>query len=382
MGKDPKDAKDDPREKARQAAVDLIHKQYGKGAIQQLGDAPVQVVDCYSTGSLMLDDALGVGGYPRGRVIEVFGPESGGKTTMTLHAIAEAQKKGGSCAFIDAEHALDLNYARNLGVNTDDLYLAQPDHGEQALEILDILVSSGGFDLAVVDSVAALVPRAEIEGDMGDSHMGLQARLMSQALRKLTGFIGKTRTTVIFINQLRQKIGVMFGNPETTTGGNALKFYSSVRLDIRRISSLKKGDDNFGNTVRIKVVKNKLAPPFTQVEIDLIFGRGFDPYREVLDCAVAFDLVEKKGAWYQYGAKALGQGKENAVLELQNNESRYNTLRTAVLAHLEEKKAARVIPAGKPKPTQPALPGEEKIPQAPEPNTETDKEKKGKKGKK
>jgi len=375
--KDPKEEPKDPREKARQAAVNLIEKQYGKGAIQQLGDAPVQVVDTFPTGSMKLDIALGVGGYPRGRVIEIYGPESGGKTTMTLHAIAEIQKRGGACAFIDAEHALDLAYAQNLGVDTDALYLAQPDHGEQALEILDIVVSSGGFDLAVVDSVAALVPRAEIEGDMGDSHMGLQARLMSQALRKLTSIIGKTKTTVIFINQLRQKIGVMFGNPETTTGGNALKFYASVRLDIRRIATLKKGEDVLGNTVRVKVVKNKLAPPFAQAEIDLIFGRGFDPYREIMDCAVDFGIIEKKGSWYQYGAKALGQGKDNVVIELRENEERFEALKADVLRKMEEQRATQVIPAGKPKPTMPELPGSDKIPQAPDPKETGKKKKKG-----
>ena len=301
----------DEKKRALDLALAQIEKQYGKGAVMKLGadDRPADV-PAISSGSLGLDIALGVGGFPRGRVIEIFGPESSGKTTLTLHAIAEAQKAGGVAAFIDAEHALDLTYAKKLGVQTDDLLVSQPDTGEQALEIAETLVRSGAIDVIVVDSVAALVPRAEIEGEMGDSHMGLQARLMSQALRKLTAAISKSQTTLIFINQIRMKIGVMFGNPETTTGGNALKFYSSVRLDIRRIESIKDGQDVTGSRVRVKVVKTKLAPPFKQAEFDIMFAEGISKSGELVDIGVEKRVVEKAGAWYSYKGERLGQGRE------------------------------------------------------------------------
>lgn len=302
------------RLKSVDLAMKTIEKQFGKGAIMRLGDHNHLSMDIESipTGSLGLDIALGIGGYPKGRVVEIYGPESSGKTTLTLHAIAEAQKAGGSAAFVDAEHALDVEYASKLGVNTEDLLVSQPDTGEQALEITDMLVRSGGLDLIVVDSVAALVPKAEIEGDMGDSHMGLQARLMSQALRKLTGTISRSGTCVIFINQIRMKIGVMFGSPETTTGGNALKFYSSQRLDIRRIGSLKQNDQVIGNRTRVKVVKNKVAPPFKEAEFDIYYGRGVMRDGEILDHAVALGFVEKSGAWYSYEGTKIGQGREKA----------------------------------------------------------------------
>jgi recombination protein RecA len=304
-------AEKDDKKRALDLALSQIEKQYGKGAIMKLGgaDAPVDI-PAISTGSLGLDIALGVGGLPRGRVIEIFGPESSGKTTLTLHAIAEAQKAGGTAAFIDAEHALDLTYAKKLGVQVDDLLVSQPDTGEQALEIAETLVRSGAIDVIVVDSVAALVPRAEIEGEMGDAHMGLQARLMSQALRKLTAAISKSQTTLIFINQIRMKIGVMFGNPETTTGGNALKFYSSVRLDIRRIESIKEGQEVTGSRVRVKVVKNKMAPPFKQAEFDIMFAQGISKTGELVDLGVEKKVVEKSGAWYSYQGERLGQGRD------------------------------------------------------------------------
>ena len=306
--------KDTEKEKALDLAVSQIEKQFGKGSIMRLGsdEALLPDVPAIPTGSLGLDIALGVGGIPRGRVGEVYGPESSGKTTLTLHVIAEAQKMGGVAAFIDAEHALDVNYARKLGVRTDDLLISQPDTGEQAMEIAETLVRSGAIDVVVVDSVAALVPRAEIEGEMGDAHMGLQARLMSQALRKLTAAISKSQTTVIFINQIRMKIGVMFGNPETTTGGNALKFYASIRLDIRKIESIKEGQEVVGNRVRVKVVKNKLAPPFKQAEFDILFNEGISKVGELLDLGVDKKIVEKSGAWYTYGGERIGQGRENA----------------------------------------------------------------------
>lgn len=301
--------------KSLDLAVQNIEKQFGKGSIMRLGNDEVmmQDVDVTSTGSLGIDIALGIGGFPRGRIIEIYGPESSGKTTLTLHAIAEVQKRGGVAAFVDAEHALDVVYARKLGVRTDDLLISQPDTGEQALEITDMLVRSGALDLVIVDSVAALVPKAEIEGEMGDSHMGLQARLMSQALRKLTGSISRSKTSVIFINQLRMKIGVMFGNPETTTGGNALKFYASMRLDIRRVGAIKQGEDVTGNRTRVKVAKNKLAPPFKEVEFDIIYGQGIVKEGELLDLGVQCGAIEKSGSWFSYGKEKMGQGRENVA---------------------------------------------------------------------
>ena len=311
---------DAEREKAVELAITQIEKQFGKGSIMRLGgDEVITDVPATPTGSISLDIALGVGGIPRGRVIEIFGPESGGKTTLSLHIVAEAQKRGGLAAFVDAEHALDVGYARKIGVNTDDLLISQPDTGEQALEISEVLVRSGAVDILVIDSVAALVPRSELEGDMGDAQMGLQARLMSQALRKLTGTIGKTMTTVIFINQMRMKIGVFFGNPETTTGGNALKFYSSMRLDIRRVSAIKQGQDVIGNRTRVKVVKNKLAPPFKEAEFDIIFGEGISKEGDLLDLAAESGIVEKSGAWYSYGGERIGQGRENARTFMKEN---------------------------------------------------------------
>src|SRR5215204_5313269 len=313
-------AEKDDKKRALDLALSQIEKQYGKGAIMKLGsDERPADVPAISTGSLGLDIALGVGGLPRGRVIEIFGPEASGKTTLTLHCIAEVQKTGGIAAFIDAEHALDLTYAKKLGVQADDLLVSQPDTGEQALEIAETLVRSGAIDLIVVDSVAALTPRAEIEGEMGDAHMGLQARLMSQALRKLTAAISKSQTTLIFINQIRMKIGVMFGNPETTTGGNALKFYSSVRLDIRRIESIKEGQDVTGSRVRVKVVKNKMAPPFRQAEFDIMFAEGISKTGELVDLGVDKKVIEKSGAWYSYKAERIGQGREAARDFLKNN---------------------------------------------------------------
>ena len=308
------------KEKALEIALSQIEKQFGKGAIMKLGDAGAKIsVSVIPTGCIELDYALGVGGVPRGRIIEVFGPESSGKTTIALHIIAQSQKMGGTAAFIDAEHALDPVYAENLGVNVDELYVSQPDKGEQALEITEQLVRSGAIDVIVVDSVAALVPKAEIEGDMGDSHVGLQARLMSQALRKLTGAISKSNTVVIFINQLREKVGVMFGNPETTTGGKALKFYASVRLDVRRIDSLKAGTEIVGNRTRVKVVKNKVAPPFKVAEFDMIYGEGISREGSLLDLAVARKIVQKTGAWFSYGDLRIGQGRENARNFLKDN---------------------------------------------------------------
>ena len=305
------------REKAIDLALSQIEKQFGKGAIMRLGnDEPLPDVAAISTGALSLDMALGVGGVPRGRITEIYGPESSGKTTLALHVIAEAQKKGGIAAFIDAEHALDIGYARKLGVKTDDLLVSQPDTGEQALEITEMLVRSGAIDVLVVDSVAALVPKAEIEGDMGDSHMGLQARLMSQALRKLTAIISKSHTSVIFINQIRMKIGVMFGNPETTTGGNALKFYASVRMDIRKIAALKQGNDVIGSRTRVKVVKNKVAPPFREVEFDILYGEGISRTGDVLDLSVDRGIVDKSGAWFSYCGDRIGQGRENSRIFL------------------------------------------------------------------
>ena len=311
---------DDNRKKALAAALGQIEKQFGKGAVMRMGDdSAARNIETISTGSLTLDIALGIGGLPKGRVIEIYGPESSGKTTMTLHTIAECQKAGGTAAFIDAEHALDPGYAEKLGVKIDDLLVSQPDNGEQALEIADMLVRSGGVDLVVVDSVAALTPRAEIEGDMGDSHMGLQARLMSQALRKLTGNIQKSNTMVVFINQIRMKIGVMFGSPETTTGGNALKFYASVRMDIRRIGAIKKGDEIVGNQTRIKVVKNKMAPPFKEAEFEILYGQGVSHAGELIDLGVREGLINKAGSWYSYQNDKIGQGKENVKVYLNEN---------------------------------------------------------------
>jgi recombination protein RecA len=301
------------------AALGQIEKQFGKGSIMRMGDRTVEAVETIGTGSLMLDIALGIGGLPKGRVVEIYGPESSGKTTLTLQTIAECQKAGGTCAFIDAEHALDPTYAQKLGVNLDELYLSQPDTGEQALEIADMLVRSGAVDVVVIDSVAALVPKAEIEGDMGDSHVGLQARLMSQALRKLTGAIARSKTSVIFINQLREKIGVMFGNPETTTGGKALKFYASLRLDIRRIGPVKEKEDVVGSHVRVKVVKNKVAPPFKQAEFDIMYGEGISKRGELIDLGVKAGVVEKSGAWYSFADQRIGQGRENAKTFLKDN---------------------------------------------------------------
>ncbi|WCE92784.1 recombinase RecA [Acidithiobacillus ferriphilus] len=304
---------DEQRSKALSAALSQIDKQFGKGAVMRLGDHnAIKDIEVYSTGSLGLDLALGVGGLPRGRVVEIYGPESSGKTTLTLHAIASCQAAGGTAAFIDAEHALDPGYAHKLGVDLENLLISQPDTGEQALEIADMLVRSGAVDLIVIDSVAALTPKAEIEGDMGDSHVGLQARLMSQALRKLTANISRTNTLVIFINQIRMKIGVMYGSPETTTGGNALKFYASVRLDIRRIGAIKKSDEVVGNDTRVKVVKNKVAPPFREAEFAIYYGEGISRLSELVDLGVKFDIVEKSGAWYSYQGERIGQGKDNA----------------------------------------------------------------------
>jgi recombination protein RecA len=307
------------KEKALETAMSQVERQFGKGSIMKLASRPVVEVPVISTSSLALDKALGIGGLPRGRVIEIYGPEASGKTTLALHAVAEAQKKDGIAAFIDAEHALDTVYAKKLGVNCDDLLVAQPDTGEQALEITDMLVRSGAIDILVIDSVAALVPRAEIEGEMGDPHMGLQARLMSQALRKLTGTIGKTMTTVVFINQIRMKIGVVFGNPETTTGGNALKFYSTVRLDIRKIGSIKDGQEIVGNRTRVRVVKNKMAPPFQDAEFDIMYGDGISRTGDLLDVGVEAGLVEKSGSWYSYSGERIGQGRENVKRFMMDN---------------------------------------------------------------
>ena len=326
------------KSKAIDMAVSQIEKLFGKGSIMRMGERPIEAIPVVSTGSLSLDIALGVGGLPRGRVIEIFGPEASGKTTLALQAVSETQKLGGTAAFIDAEHALDMAYANKIGVKTDELLISQPDTGEQALEIAEILVRSGGADIVVIDSVAALVPRAEIEGDMGDAHMGLQARLMCQALRKLTAITSKSMTTVIFINQIRQKIGIMFGNPETTTGGNALKFYSSMRLDIRRISSIKDGQDIIGSRTRVKVVKNKLAPPFKEVEFDIIFGEGISKEGDILDLAVDAGIIEKAGTWFSYGDIRIGQGRENAKDYLRKNESVKEDIREKILTQYGLKK--------------------------------------------
>lgn len=322
---------DDNKQKALDTALAQIEKAFGKGSAMKLGQKETMKVEAIPTGSLGLDMALGVGGVPKGRIIEIFGPESSGKTTLTLHIVAEAQKKGGTCAFVDAEHALDPDYAQKVGVDIDNLVISQPDNGEQALEITDTLVRSGAVDVVVVDSVAALTPKAEIEGDMGDSHMGLQARLMSQALRKLTASVSRTGCTVIFINQIRMKIGVMFGSPETTTGGNALKFYSSVRIDIRRIGSLKDKEDVVGNQTRVKVVKNKVSPPFKQVEFDIMYGEGISKLGEIIDLGVKEDIVEKAGSWFSYNSTRIGQGKENARRYLLENPEVANEIEKKIL---------------------------------------------------
>ncbi len=320
------------KEKALEQALEQIQKQYGKGAIMKLGEEGLTgSVDVISTGSISLDLATGVGGYPRGRIIEIYGPESSGKTTLTLHAIAEAQKAGGKAAFIDAEHALDPVYAKNLGVDVDELLVSQPDTGEQALEICEMLARSGAIDLIVIDSVAALVPKAEIQGEMGDSHVGLHARLMSQALRKIAGTVNKTNTCVIFINQLREKIGVMFGNPETTTGGRALKFYASMRLDVRKIETLKRGDEMLGNRTRVKIVKNKVAPPFKKSEFDIMYGTGISLAGDVLDTAVEAKIVDKAGSWYSYNGERIGQGRENVKDYLQSHEEMLEEIRKKVM---------------------------------------------------
>ncbi|MCF6282864.1 MAG: recombinase RecA [Candidatus Polarisedimenticolaceae bacterium] len=338
---------DDNRKKALGAALGQIEKQFGKGAVMRMGDAgAIRNIDVVSTGSLGLDIALGVGGIPRGRVAEIFGPESSGKTTLTLHVIAEMQKLGGVAAFIDAEHALDPSYAEKLGVDVDELLVSQPDTGEQALEITDMLVRSGAVDVIVIDSVAALTPKAEIEGDMGDSHMGLQARLMSQALRKLTANIKRSNTLVIFINQIRMKIGVMFGNPETTTGGNALKFYASVRLDIRRTGAIKRGDEVVGNETRVKVVKNKVAPPFKQVNFEILYGEGISREGEIIDLGVKHEIVNKAGAWYSYNGDRIGQGKDNVRRFLRENPE--------IAQDIEGKIRAIVFPAPETKETKEA----------------------------
>ena len=313
---------DENKKKSLELAIKQIDKQFGKGTILRMGDREIEPIDAINTGSLGLDLALGIGGVPKGRIVEIYGPESSGKTTLTLHLIAQCQKAGGVCAFVDAEHALDPNYAKNLGVDIDNLYISQPDFGEQALDVVETLARSGAVDLIVVDSVAALTPKNEIDGDMGDQHVGLQARLMSQALRKLTSVVHKMGSTVIFINQIRMKIGGMgYGTPETTTGGNALKFYSSVRIDVRRIATLKQGDDPVGNRVRVKVVKNKVAPPFKQAEFDIMFGEGISREGELMDYGVKLDIIDKSGAWFSYASTKLGQGRENAKAFLKENEA-------------------------------------------------------------
>jgi recombination protein RecA len=318
-------------EKSLEVALSQIDKQFGKGSIMKLGEVAVGMdVDSIPTGSIGLDAALGIGGLPRGRMIEIYGPEASGKTTMSLHFIAEAQKLGGNVVFIDAEHALDAAYAKNLGVDIDNLLVSQPDHGEQALEIAETLIRSGAIDMVVIDSVAALVPRAEIEGEMGDSHMGLQARLMSQALRKLAGVINKSRSVTVFINQVREKIGVMFGNPETTPGGRALKFYSSVRMDIRRIASIKEGADIIGNRTKVKIVKNKVAPPFKETEFDIIYGKGISQEGEIIDLALEHNILERSGTWFSYGEERLGQGRENVKKYLVENPEIYNSIKEKV----------------------------------------------------
>jgi recombination protein RecA len=334
----PRNGNQEEKFKALEAARLQIEKQFGKGALIRMGDGPIaQGLEIIPSGSILLDEALGIGGYPKGRIIEIFGPESSGKTTLALHAIAQSQANGGVAAFIDAEHALDPMYAKNLGVNIDELWVSQPDTGEQALEIAESLVRSGGVDIIVVDSVAALTPQAEIDGEMGDSHVGLQARLMSQALRKLTATISKSGSVLVFINQIRMKIGVMFGNPETTTGGNALKFYASIRLDVRKVETINKGQDEaIGNLVRVKVVKNKVAPPFKKAEVEILFGQGISYYGSLLDCALKYELVQKSGSWFSFGEERIGQGRDNAREFLQKN--------PAIAKTLEEKLRKTIFP--------------------------------------
>ncbi|MDD3231932.1 MAG: recombinase RecA [Clostridia bacterium] len=327
----------DDRKKNLENALLQIEKQFGKGSIIKLGDAPVQAIEVIPTGCLTLDYALGIGGIPRGRIVEIYGPESSGKTTVALHMVAETQKLGGTAAFIDAEHALDPVYAQNLGVNVDELYVSQPDNGEQALDICDALIRNGAMDIVIIDSVAALTPKAEIEGDMGDSHMGLQARLMSQALRKLAGIINKSKACVVFINQLRDKIGIMYGSPETTSGGKALKFYASIRLDVRRTEAIKNGTDVIGNRTRVKVVKNKLAPPFKTAEFDIVFGEGISKVGTILDLAVEYEFIQKTGSWFSYKDEKIGQGKENAKIFIKNNQQVFDELETAIREKLFEK---------------------------------------------
>jgi recombination protein RecA len=367
------------RDKAIDLALAAIDKQFGKGAIMRLGKDPIdREVHVIPTGSLGLDLALGIGGLPRGRVIEIYGPESSGKTTLTLHVVAEAQRRGGVCAFIDAEHALDVGYAKKLGVKTEELLVSQPDFGEQALEIADMLVRSNAVDVVVIDSVAALTPKAELEGEMGDTHVGLQARLMSQALRKLTAAISKSKTMVIFINQIRMKIGVMFGSPETTTGGNALKFYSSVRLDIRRIGALKKEEDVIGNRTRVKVVKNKMAPPFKEVEFDILYGQGISREGDLVDLSSEANIVEKSGAWFSFNGERIGQGRENAKQFLIDHPEIYSVIEAKVLAHHNIRRlgidaapeghpAAAAAPAAGPAPA-PALAGDDRAGKTPRPS--------------
>ncbi len=326
------------RDKALEMAVSQIEKEHGKGTIMRLGDNPINDVDTISTGSIQVDYALGVGGVPRGRITEIYGPEASGKTTLALHIVAEAQKAGGYAAFIDAEHAFDPKYAKNLGINTDELLVSQPDSGEQALEIMETLIRSAALDVVVIDSVAALVPQAELEGEMGDSHVGLQARLMSQAMRKLTGIVSKTRTSCIFINQIREKVGVMFGSPETTSGGRALKFYSSVRIDIRRIGSIKKGDEVTGNRTKVKIVKNKVAPPFKQVEFNILYGKGISRLDELLDLAVEFDIIQKRGSWYRYDGEPIGQGTDQATQFLEEEPE--------LTQQIEETVRKKMLPGG------------------------------------
>ncbi len=346
MAKEAPDANASKLEKLKilQSTLDKIEKSYGKGSIMKLGDAPVEEIESISSGSINLDMALGIGGYPKGRIIEIYGPESSGKTTLAIHAIAEAQKKGGIAAFIDAEHAFDSNYAKQLGVDTDNLLVSQPDNGEQALEIADNLIRSGAIDIIVIDSVAALTPKSEIEGEMGDSKMGLQARLMSQALRKLTANISKTKCCCIFINQLREKIGIMFGNPETTTGGNALKFYASVRIDIRRIQAIKDGDTNIGNRVKVKIVKNKVAPPFRVCEFDLIFGEGISKVGEIIDLGVDYNVIKKSGSWFSYGDTKLAQGREAVKQLLNDNPELAEELEAKIRAAISGTDTAQVAP--------------------------------------